>query len=98
MDSASNADHRQIRKYVVPYIKEKSGADVLRSLKDTISTFMVSAERVFGHGHGSDKKQYVIDLAKEIFQGVDEKYISAFVEGLMTPLTNNGLINIPDEK
>jgi hypothetical protein len=65
-----------------------------------IDKFIVAAENIFGAGTGAKKKEYVMNLLREmkLLTPKNETYISTLIDGLCSAMTTDGYINLPSDE
>lgn len=64
--------------FLVPWLKEKLGAERAQQLEDLIWKAVQAAEQLFGAGNGSEKKAYVVEYLEA--RGVDAEAVDADIE------------------
>lgn len=92
-----------VRKYVAPWLeakraalKQQVGEDEYYLLISQIKTFMAMAEQQIGAGNGKAKSALVISWVQKLFPELEEDYIQALIDGFMTPLQQQGIINVKE--
>lgn len=79
--------------YVIPFIKEKIGAEKYEKAVEFCSVCIRSAEQVYSQEEWLLKKAYVLDLVSEycnkIGLGLNEAEIDALIEGLVNSIKHN---------
>lgn len=71
--------------YIVPYIKAKIGTENLSKYEYWVNIAVKAAEMLWKEtGHGSDKKQYVVDFMNNMFNSkkivITEEQINLLIE------------------
>ena len=71
--------------YIVPLIKEKIGNENLAKYEYWVNIAVKAAELIWTEtGHGTDKKQYVIDFMNKMFNSkktvITEEQLNALIE------------------
>lgn len=64
--------------FLVPWLKEKLGAERAQQLEDLIWKAVQAAEQLFGAGNGVEKKAYVVEYLEA--RGVDAQAVDADIE------------------
>ena len=64
--------------FLVPWLKEKLGAERAQQLEDLIWKAVQAAEQLFGAGSGAEKKAYVVEYLEA--RGVDAQAVDADIE------------------
>lgn len=64
--------------FLVPWLKEKLGAERAQQLEDLIWKAVQAAEQLFGVGNGAEKKAYVVEYLEA--RGVDAEAVDADIE------------------
>lgn len=64
--------------FLVPWLKEKLGAERAQQLEDLIWKAVQAAEQLFGAGNGAEKKAYVVEYLEA--RGVDAEAVDADIE------------------
>ena len=64
--------------FLVPWLKEKLGAERAQQLENLIWQAVLAAEQLFGAGAGKDKKAYVVDYLAA--RGVDAEAVDGQIE------------------
>lgn len=83
------------KRYLLPILKEKLGDTRFNSLMSYIRWLMCAAEEKFTAAcSGKSKSEFVISLVKKKYPDLDEEYIQTAIDGLMAPLTAEGLVNV----
>ncbi len=72
--------------FVLPFLKEKLGAEKLKMLWKWVCIAVQAAEQLFGSGKGEEKKSYVLETLKE--KGITESpALDALIEAAVKELT-----------
>lgn len=91
-----------LRSYVIPWFKVKLeaakvrlGDDQYEALRNRLIDLMSAAEEKFREDEkaGTAKKEWVIDELVKMFPSVPKDIIGNLIDGLMLPLTKEGLLN-----
>lgn len=70
-----------ITRYLVPYLKERYGAERIKNVYDLIVKAVQAAEMLFpDSGSGAEKKQYVIDYIAQKGIVISEADLDIFIE------------------
>lgn len=64
--------------FLVPWLKEKLGADRYAALEDLIWKAVQAAEQLFGAGNGAQKKAYVVEYLENA--GIDAAAVDMEIE------------------
>ena len=77
--------------YIVPYIKAKIGTENLSKYEYWVNIAVKAAEMLWKEtGHGSDKKQYVVDFMNNMFNSkkiiITEEQINLLIESAVKQL------------
>ena len=64
--------------FLVPWLKEKLGAERAQQLEELIWKAVKAAEQLFGAGNGAEKKAYVVEYLEA--RGVDAEAVDADIE------------------
>lgn len=64
--------------FLVPWLKEKLGAERAQQLEELIWKAVQAAEQLFGAGNGAEKKAYVVEYLEA--RGVDAEAVDADIE------------------
>ena len=64
--------------FLVPWLKEKLGAERAQQLEDLIWKAVQAAEQLFGAGNGAQKKAYVVEYLENA--GVDAQAVDMEIE------------------
>ena len=64
--------------FLVPFLREKLGAERAQQLEDLIWQAVQAAEQLFGAGAGESKKAYVVDYLAA--RGVDAEAVDTQIE------------------
>ena len=64
--------------FLVPFLREKLGAERAQQLENLIWQAVQAAEQLFGAGAGKDKKAYVVDYLAA--RGVDAEAVDTQIE------------------
>lgn len=57
-----------VTRYLIPWIKEKIGADQMATAEKWVRFAVLKAQQVMQSENGTDKKAYVTDFLKELLQ------------------------------
>ena len=72
--------------FILPVLKEKLGAEKLKSLWKWVCIAVQAAEQLFGSGKGEEKKSYVLETLKN--KGIAESpALNALIEAAVKELT-----------
>ena len=84
--------------FVIPFAREKLGAERFDALVARVKHLMCVAERKFTeHNAGVMKSDFVITKILQVFPKLDPAYIQLMIDGLMAPLEEEGYINVTPE-
>ena len=77
--------------YIIPLIKEKIGNENLAKYEYWVNIAVKAAELIWTEtGHGTDKKQYVIDFMNKMFNSkktvITEEQLNALIEAAVKQL------------
>ena len=72
--------------FLVPWLKEKLGAEKLLKLQQLISIAVQAAEQLFGPGTGAQKKAYVQDWLNQQGVRADAGQVDAMIEAAVLAL------------
>ena len=80
-----------ITRYIVPYIKAKIGTEKLSEYEYWVNIAVKAAEMLWTEtGHGTDKKQYVVDFMNNMFNSkkivITEEQINLLIESAVKQL------------
>lgn len=64
--------------FLVPFLREKLGAERAQQLENLIWQAVQAAEQLFGAGNGAEKKAYVVEYLEA--RGVDAEAVDADIE------------------
>lgn len=64
--------------FLVPWLKEKLGAERAQQLEDLIWKAVQAAEQLFGAGNGAQKKAYVVEYLENA--GIDAQAVDMEIE------------------
>lgn len=75
--------------FFLPWLKERIGAEKLKSLWRAIAIAVQAAEQIFGAGRGSDKKEYAMAYLDDIgaTKNVSVEQLDTMVEAAVYELT-----------
>ena len=77
--------------FLVPWLKDKLGADRYAALKDLIWKAVQAAEQLFGAGNGAQKKAYVVEYLENA--GIDAAAVDMEIEAAV--LEVNEMVKTP---
>lgn len=66
--------------FLLPWIKEKIGAEKTAQLMDLVSIAVQAAEQMFGPGTGEQKKAYVVDWLTQQGVNASSDTVNAMIE------------------
>lgn len=80
--------------FVIPYIKANIDGEKLEQYKEWASLAVQTAEMLWREtGHGSDKKQYVLDFLNNTFNAkktvISEAQLNVLIEAAVQQMNNN---------
>ena len=64
--------------FLVPFLREKLGAERAQQLEDLIWKAVQAAEQLFGAGNGAEKKAYVVEYLENA--GIDAAAVDTEIE------------------
>ena len=64
--------------FLVPFLREKLGAERAQQLEDLIWKAVQAAEQLFGAGNGAEKKAYVVEYLENA--GIDAAAVDTQIE------------------
>lgn len=77
--------------FLVPWLKDKLGADRYAALEDLIWKAVQAAEQLFGAGNGAQKKAYVVEYLESA--GIDAAAVDMEIEAAV--LEVNKMVKTP---
>ena len=72
--------------FLVPWLKEKLGAERLAKLRELIAIAVQAAEQIFGPKTGEQKKAYVQEWLREQGVRADTERVDAMIEAAVLEL------------
>jgi hypothetical protein len=82
-----------VNAYLIPYLKQKLGDDKYNMLLSYIRMCMSAAEERYPDWDGGMKSEWVIEQIKAKYPSLDNEYVQTLIDGLMQPLSIDGVIN-----
>ena len=82
-----------VNAYLIPFLKEKLGEEKYNMLVAYVRMCMSAAEEKFPTWDGDLKSEWVIEQIKAQYPALDNEYIQTLIDGLMQPLSVDGIIN-----
>ncbi len=82
-----------VNAYLIPWMKQKLGDDKYNMLVTYIKMCMSAAEEKFPTLDGDKKAEWVIEQIQAQYPGLQNEYIQTLIDGLMQPLSIEGVVN-----
>ena len=82
-----------VNAYLIPYLKQRLGDDKYNMLVTYIKMCMSAAEEKFPNLDGEQKAEWVIEQIQMQYPGLQNEYIQTLLDGLMQPLSIEGVVN-----
>lgn len=82
-----------VNAYLIPYLKQRLGDDKYNMLVTYIKMCMSAAEEKFPNLDGEQKAEWVIEQIQMQYPGLQNEYIQTLIDGLMQPLSIEGVVN-----
>lgn len=78
-----------VAKFLIPYIKERCGAEQLEKIKVWVKAAVEAAEMIYvGSGRGAEKKAYVLEFLNSKGFTVDFESLDNLIESAVLELKN----------
>ena len=85
-----------ITRYMIPWIREKTTMEQQARIQAAIDMFVFAAEKIYGVGHGEEKKKYVLSKLYEKGFHVNTDEVHAGIEAAVMALDLKKDIKPPD--
>jgi len=83
------------KQYALPWLKTKLGEARYNAIKARVKDLMAAAEKqITDSGSGKTKSEWVTGFVVSIWPDLNAEYVQAIIDGLVQPLTNEGIINV----
>ena len=82
-----------VNAYLIPFLKQKIGDEKYDLLVKYIRMCMSAAEEKFPTWDGELKAGWVIAQIQAQYPELQNEYIQTLIDGLMQPLSNEGVVN-----
>lgn len=79
--------------YVIPFLKTKLGEEKYNALVSYTRMYMAAVEERFPELDGERKSEWVINQIKQQYPALNNDYLQTIIDGLMQPLSVDGIIN-----